>query len=224
MRVVVAGAHGRVARRLNRLLTARGDSVLGIIRTTDHEADLLADGVEPVVLDLERMPVDELASIVVVADAVVFAAGALPGSGVARKDAVDRAGALLLADAALETAVRPFLLMSSMGVTDIAMGRTPPGADEEFIAYLRAKWAAEEGVRARPAVDATVLRPGRLTDDPGSGLVTIGHDLPAGTVSRDDVAAVMLALLDHPQPGTVLEVVAGSTPVEQALATLHERT
>jgi len=195
--------------------------VVGIVRTAEHEADLLADGVDPVVLDLEHTPVDELASIVVVADAVVFAAGALPGSGVARKDAVDRAGALLLADAALEAAVRPFLLMSSMGVEDIAEGRTPFGADEEFVAYLRAKLAAEEGVRARPAVDATVLRPGLLTDHPGTGLVTMGRHLPPGTVSRDDVAAVMLALLDTPQPGTVLEVVAGATPVEEAVAAIR---
>lgn len=220
MRVLVAGAHGRVARRLGRLLTARGDSVVGIVRTAEHEADLLADGVEPVVLDLERTPVDELASIVVVADAVVFAAGAPPDTGVERKNAVDRAGALLLADAALGAAVRPFLLMSSMGVEDIAEGRTPAGADEQFVTYLRAKLAAEEGVRARPAVDATVLRPGRLTDDPGTGLVTVGRHLPPGTVSRDDVAAVMLALLDAPQPGVVLEVVAGSTPIEEAVAPL----
>lgn len=218
MRVVVAGAHGRVARRLGRLLTARGDSVVGIVRTTEHEANLVADGVEPVVLDLERTSVDNLASVVVVADAVVFAAGAPPGSGVERKDAVDRAGALLLADAAMEAAVRPFLLMSSMGVEDIADGRPPAGADEEFVAYLRAKLAAEEGVRARPAVEATVLRPGRLTDDPGTGLVTIGRHLPPGSVSRDDVAAVMLALIDTPAPGSVLEVVAGAMPVEEALA------
>jgi uncharacterized protein YbjT (DUF2867 family) len=54
MRVVVAGAHGKIARRLGRLLSARGDTVVGIVRNPDHEADLRADGVEPVVLDLEK--------------------------------------------------------------------------------------------------------------------------------------------------------------------------
>jgi nucleoside-diphosphate-sugar epimerase len=217
MHVVIAGAHGRVARRLGRLLSARGDTVIGIVRSEGHEADLSADGVEPVVLDLERAATQDLAAIIVVADAVVFAAGAPPDSGVQRKDAVDRAAALRLADAAAEAAVRPFLLMSSMGVESVAEGQIPAGSDDE-LGYLRAKLAAEEGVRARPAVAATILRPGRLTEDPGSGLVSLGRHLSPGTVSRDDVAAVMLALLDAPRPGTVLEVVSGTTPIEEALS------
>jgi nucleoside-diphosphate-sugar epimerase len=217
MRVVIAGAHGRVARRLGRLLCARGDAVVGIVRTADHEADLAADGVETVVLDLERSPVSDIAAILVVADAVVFAAGAPPGD-VLRKDVVDRAGALRLADAAVEASIRPFVLMSSLGVDDVAEGRTPAEVDEEHVAYLRAKLAAEEGVRARPSVTATVLRPGRLTEEPGTGLVTLGRHVPDGTVSRDDVAAVILALLDFPRPGAVLEVVTGSTPIKDAVA------
>jgi nucleoside-diphosphate-sugar epimerase len=221
MRVVIAGAHGRVARRLGRLLAARGDTVVGIVRNAEHEDDLAADGVETVVLDLESAATEDLASILVVADAVVFAAGAPPESTGPRKDAVDRAAALRLADAAAEAAVRPFLLMSSMGVEAVAEGRVPDGSDEEFVAYLRAKLAAEEGVRARPAVAATVVRPGRLTEDPGSGLVTMGRHLPPGTVSRDDVAAVLLALLDAPREGTVIELVSGTTPVADALGALR---
>ena len=108
--------------------------------------------------------------------------------------------------------------MSSLGVDDVAEGRVPEDADEEHIGYLRAKLAAEEGVRARPAVAATVLRPGRLTEEPGTGRVTLGRHVPDGTVPRDDVAAVILALLDSPQPGAVLEVVSGSTPIEDAVA------
>lgn len=210
-----------MARRLGRLLTARGDSVIGIVRSTQHEVDLTADGMEPVVMDLERAPVDELASVLVVADAVVFAAGAPPESTVQRKDAVDRAAALRLADAANAASVRPFLLMSSLGVEVIAEGRIPAGADPAYVDYLRAKWASEEGVRARPAVDMTVLRPGRLTDEPGSGRVTLDRHVGEGLVSRDDVAALMVALLDHPRPGAVLEVVSGATPIDEAVAALR---
>ena len=218
MRVVIAGANGRVGRRLGRLLVDRGDRVVGIVRNAEHEEPLFAAGIEPVVLDLERATVDQVASIVVDNDAVVFAAGTKLGSeaDVGRKDKVDRAAAILLADAAGEVAVRQYLMMSSMGVEAVSGGGPlPEGLDE---LYLRAKFAAEEGVRARPVVDLTVLRPGRLTDEPGTGRVRLGRGVGFGTVSRDDVAAVMLGLLDRPCAGAVIEVVAGDTPIAEAVA------
>lgn len=218
MRVVIAGANGRVGRRLGRLLAARGDRVVGIVRNAEHEDALAREGVEPVVLDLERATVDQVASIVVDNDAIVFAAGTKLGgeADVGRKDKVDRAAAILLADAAGEAAVRQYLMMSSMGVEALdSAGPLPDGLDE---LYLRAKRAAEDGVRARPVVDLTVLRPGRLTDEPGTGRVTLDRSADFGPVSRDDVAAVMLALLDRPCSGAVLEVVAGSTPIAEAVA------
>src|SRR3712207_924593 len=132
MRIVVAGAHGQVARRLGRLLSARGDSVVGLVRNPDHRADLEADGVTPVVLDLEQATVDQVAEVVSGADAVVFAAGAGPGSGIPRKDTVDRGAAVLLADAAERAGVRTYLLVSSMGVDLVADGASPEGVDEVF--------------------------------------------------------------------------------------------
>jgi uncharacterized protein YbjT (DUF2867 family) len=210
-----------VARRLGRLLTARGDTVIGIVRNADHDPDVAADGVEPVLLDLERASVDDIAAVVVDSDAVVFAAGASPDSTVERKDAVDRAAAILLADAAGEAAIRPYLLMSSIGVDEVANGRRPEGVDDVSLAYLRSKWAAEEGVRCRPVVDLTVVRPGRLTEEAGSGLVELGRHLRAGSVPRDDVAAVLLALLDSPRPGAVIEMISGSTPIDRAVAALR---
>src|SRR5919206_3360292 len=111
MRIAVAGAHGQVARRLGRILTARGDTVLGLVRNPDHAADLESDGVEPVVLDLEQATVDQVADVVSGASAVVFAAGAGPGSGTPRKATVDRDAALLLADAAERAGVRRYLLV-----------------------------------------------------------------------------------------------------------------
>src|SRR3954470_3097629 len=111
MRVVIAGAHGQVARRLARLLTGRGDTVVGIVRNPDHRADLESDGVEPVVLDLEQASADEVRDVVRRADAAAFAAGAGPNSGADRKHTVDRAAAVLLADAAERAGVRPSLLV-----------------------------------------------------------------------------------------------------------------
>ncbi len=218
MRVVIAGANGRVGRRLGRLLVARGDRVVGIVRKAEHEEGLSQAGVEPVLLDLERATVDQVAAVVVDNDAVVFAAGTRLGdeADVGRKDAVDRAAAILLADAAGLAAVRRYVMMSSMGVETLDGEGPPPNGLDEL--YLRAKRAAEEGVRARPVVDLTVLRPGRLTDEPGTGRVTLARSVPFGSVSRDDVAAVMLALLDSPASGVILDVVAGRTPVGEAVS------
>ena len=218
MRIVLAGAHGQIARRLGRLLSGRGDAVVGIVRNPDHEADVVADGMEAVVLDLESATVDDVSAAVAGADAVVFAAGAGPGSGAARKDTVDRAAAVLLADAAEWAGVPGYLLVSSMGVDLVADGATPAGVDEVFVAYLRAKRAAEENLLAREGLRVTVLRPGALTDDPGTGLVTLAPSVERGAVPRDDVAAVLVALLDEPFDRAVLELVSGSTPVDAAVA------
>jgi uncharacterized protein YbjT (DUF2867 family) len=217
MRVVVAGAHGQVARRLGRLLSGRGDTVVGIVRNPAHEADVVSDGVQPVVLDLETATVDAVAAAVSGADAVVFAAGAGPGSGIPRKDTVDRGAAVLLADAAERSGVRRYLLVSSMGADLVADGATPDGMDEVFVAYLRAKRAAEEDLLARPSLEVTVLRPGSLTDDAGSGRVTLARHVDRGSVPRDDVAAVLVALLDTGAAGAVLELVSGPTAVADAV-------
>ncbi|MBB3678099.1 NAD(P)H-binding protein [Modestobacter versicolor] len=220
MRVVIAGAHGQIARRLGRLLSGRGDTVLGIIRNPDQQADLQSDGVEPVVLDLEQASVDDVAAVVSGADAVVFAAGGGPSSGIARKDTVDRGAAVLLADAAATAGVRPYLLVSSIGVEQVADGATPDGMDEVFVAYLRAKLAAEEHVLSREGLASMVVRPGGLTDDPGTGRVRLEHTTDSGQVPRDDVAAVLLALLDDPKDGLVAELLSGDTPVAEAVAAL----
>ncbi|MFF3868702.1 SDR family oxidoreductase [Micromonospora sp. NPDC001898] len=214
MRVVTAGGHGKIAQLLHRELAGRGDTAVGLIRNPDHAAALRATGAHPVVCDLEHADAAQVATHLDGADAVVFAAGAGPGSGAARKDTVDRAAAGLLADAAEHTGVRRYLLVSSMGVDD-----TPPaGTDDVFAAYLRAKKAAEDNLTARD-LDWTVLRPGRLTDDPPTGRITLTRHADPGTVTRADVARVLVALLYHPgSAGTVLELVTGNTPIADAVA------
>jgi nucleoside-diphosphate-sugar epimerase len=217
MRIVIAGAHGQVARRLTRLLSARGDAVVGIVRNPAHEPDVRADGAEPAVVDLESAPVDEVADVLAGAEAVVFAAGAGPGSGEARKDTVDRGAAVLLADAAERSGVHRYVLVSSVGVEAVADGARPDGMDDVFVAYLRAKLAAEQDLLGRTGLRATVLRPGSLTDDPGTGLVTLRPSVDRGSVPRDDVAAVLVALVDADLDGAVLELVSGPTAVEEAV-------
>lgn len=214
MRVVIAGGHGKIALRLERLLTLRGDDAVGIIRDPEQAADLADQGAAAAVLDLEHADAATVADELDGADAVVFAAGAGLGSGAARKDTVDRAAAELLADAATIAGVRRYLLISSMG----AASEPPPDTNEVFAAYLRAKAASEQAIM-RSGLDWTILRPGRLTDDPGAGTVRLESSVPRGGVSRDDVAAVLLALLDEPGTvGTTLELVEGDMPIREAVA------
>lgn len=216
MRIVIAGGHGKIALRLARSLSARGDTPVGVFRDPDHTEDVRAAGATPVVLDLEQATVTRLAETVMGADAVVFAAGAGPGSGAARKDTVDRDAARLLADAASLAGVRRYLMVSSMR----AGSEPPPGTDPVFAAYLRAKGEADDDLRSRTeTLDWTILRPGRLTDTPGTGRVRLGLGLDPGEVTRDDVAAVLVALLDEPRAvGHTLDLLNGDTPVREAVA------
>lgn len=214
VRVVIAGGHGQIAMRLTALLTGRGDTVVSLVRNPDHRGDVERVGGEPVVLDLEAAAVADLAPVVGGADAVVFAAGAGPGSGAARKDTVDRAAAVLLADAARAAGVRRYLLVSSTGVDDPPR----PGTDEVWAAYLVAKKAAEEAISAS-GLDWTILRPGRLTDEQGTGRVLLAPPpVERADVTRDDTAAVLVALLDtEATVGRILELRAGDTDVREAV-------
>ncbi|HYJ67367.1 MAG TPA: SDR family oxidoreductase [Nocardioidaceae bacterium] len=215
MRVVIAGGHGQVGLRLERLLTARGDVVAGLVRNPDHIADVEATGSAAYLCDLETATVDEVAGHLgdVEAEAVVFAAGAGPGSGVARKDTVDRGAAVLLADAAEKARVRRYLMVSAIRADEVLPSRVDPA----FGAYLRAKAAADQDLRERD-LDWTILRPGSLTNHPGTGLVRLGSSVGYGEVPRDDVAAVLVALLDEPRTAhKTLELVSGGRPITAAI-------
>ncbi|MER7202845.1 NAD-dependent dehydratase [Streptomyces sp. CB01635] len=212
MRIVIAGGHGQIALRLERLLAARGDEVAGVIRRAEQADDLREAGAEPLVCDLESASVEEVAGLLEGADAAVFAAGAGPGSTAGRKDTVDRGAAVLFADAAERAGVRRYVVVSSMGADPAHQG------DEVFDAYLRAKGEADVSVRARSGLDWTILRPGMLTDDAGTGLVRLEASTGRGPVPRDDVAAVLAELVDTPATaGLTLELISGSAPVMVAV-------
>ncbi|MFI5719114.1 SDR family oxidoreductase [Nocardia sp. NPDC051750] len=217
MRIVIAGGHGKIALLLAEQLTGRGHSAIALIRNPAHAPEVYATGAEPVVLDLEQAVVTDLAATLQGSDAVVFAAGAGPGSGAARKYTVDRDGSVLLAEAAERVGTRRFLQISAMGT-----GLPPaPGTDEVWAAYIDAKTQAEDDLRSRD-LDWTVLRPGRLTDEPGTGSVTLAPPrLDRGEIPRADVATVVAALLDASHTaGRTLELVSGSTPIAEAVTAL----
>jgi len=215
MRVVIAGGHGQIALHLERLLAARGDVPVGIIRNPDHATDLLKIDAVPVILDLEHSTVDQVADALTGADAVVFAAGAGPGSGAARKETVDRDAAILLADAAEAAGVRRYVMVSAYSADSY-----DPNSTEVFQVYLRAKAQADADLRGRD-LDWTVVRPGGLTNTPATGRVSLGESIGGGSISRDDVAQVLLHVLDSPLTAArQFQVIGGSTPIADAVAEL----
>ena len=215
MDVVVAGGHGKVALRLERLLAAGGHRARGIVRNGAHAADLEALGAEAVVLDLERAAVEDVAAVLDGADAAVFAAGAGPGSGPERKRTVDLGAAVKLLEACGRAGVRRYVVVSSIGAHDPASG------GPQMRPYLEAKAEADRAVMAG-GLDWTIVRPGGLTDEPGTGRVRIETEMGhRGPVPRDDVAATLLAVLEtRATIGRAFELFAGDTPIAEALARL----
>jgi nucleoside-diphosphate-sugar epimerase len=215
MRVVIAGGHGKIALILERLLAEAGHEPVAIIRNPDHRDDVDATGAVAVVLDLEEASIEELGEVLKNADAAVFAAGAGPGSSAARKFTVDRDAAILLADAA-EAAGVPRLVVISAIHTD----RFDPASDDVFQLYLRAKSEADASVRTRD-LDWTIVRPGTLTNHPGTGRVDAAPTVAGGSIPRADVAATIAALLESGAASrTQFELVSGDDTIDEALARL----
>ncbi len=209
--IAITGGHGKIALALTQRLSARGETVVSLIRNPDHAEDVRAAGGQPVLCDLERAGVPEIAEAVTGASAVVFAAGAGPGSGPERKWTVDRDGAIKLLQAAVAVDARRYLIISSVGA------EAPPSGEDTFSVYLRAKAEADEAVRASDR-EWTVVRPGRLIDAPGTGHVRIDLEPYRGEVPREDVAAVLDALLHRAaEARRILYVNGGENSVEQAL-------
>jgi uncharacterized protein YbjT (DUF2867 family) len=214
MRAAIAGGHGQIALRLEKVLNEQGDEAVALIRNPDHADDVRAAGAEPAVVDLEQAGTDEVAQAIAGSDAVVFAAGAGPGSGSARKETMDYGGAVKLIDAAKQAGIGRYVIVSSMGANPEAPG------DDTFSVYLRAKGRADDALRAS-GLDWTVIRPGGLTNAPGTGRVNLGDSVPRGQVSRDDVAAVVAAVLQAPNTiGKTADLIEGDVPVAEAATAL----
>jgi uncharacterized protein YbjT (DUF2867 family) len=190
------------------MLAERGDRARGVIRNPDHEDDVRALGAEPVLCDIERQG---LTDAVAGADAVVFAAGAGPGSGAHRKRTVDFGGAVKLIEAAKSAGVSRYVMVSAIGASK------PATWSQEMKPYYHAKSGADREVEAS-GLDYTIVRPGGLTDDPGTGSIAAAPDLDRGQIPREDVAATLLAVLDTPSTaGKAFDLVGGDTPIAQAI-------
>jgi uncharacterized protein YbjT (DUF2867 family) len=211
MHVAIAGAHGKIGLKLAGLLTAEGHQVVGLIRNQEHAPEISQAGASPVLCDLERATVEEIVTAIDGVDAVVFAAGAGPGSGAERKLSMDRDGAIKLLRAATASDASRYLLISGAGVEN------PPSGADVFSVYLREKGEADAALMESDR-EWTIVRPGGLTDDAGTGNVRIDAAPFRGSVPRDDVVSVLARLLADPRSaGRVLYVNSGNRSIEQAL-------
>lgn len=214
MRIFVIGAAGGIGRRLAALLTAGGDEVTGMHRAPEQAAAVRDTGATPVAGDLVADAPGDLAARLAGHDAVVFSAGA-HGTGADRTTAIDGEGLVKAATAAAAAGVARFLLVSAF--PEAGRGREPSAGFEH---YMRVKKTADAHL-VTTGLDWVVLRPGTLTDEPGTGRVAAGLALEYGTVPRDDVAAVLAALLHTPAVRReIVELTAGATPVAEAVAAL----
>jgi uncharacterized protein YbjT (DUF2867 family) len=208
VRVLVAGANGQVGQHIVRLLAEGGYEVRAMIRAEDQAQRLRELGGEPVVADLEG----EIAHTVEGCDAVIFSAGGGPGSGAEKKETVDRGGAVKLIEAAQEHRARRYIMVSAMGAAD------PESGSEAMQPYLHAKAQADQTLQ-ESELDYTIVRPGSLTDDPGTGTVEAAPSLGRrGEIPREDTARVIVATLERENTfGKTFEVISGDTPIEKAL-------
>ncbi len=214
MKVLVAGAHGNTARRLVRLLADGGHEVRGMVRKEEQLSDVESDGAEPVLCDLENEEIDGgVGRAVAGCEAIIFAAGAGPGSGDARKETMDYGGAVKLVEAAEQHEISRYLILSTMGTDD------PESRPEAMRPYLLAKARADEHLEAS-SLDYTIIRPGRLTDEEGTGTIDAAESLGRyDEIPREDVAAVFAAALEAPNTFRKrIDVLSGDTPIQEAIA------
>jgi uncharacterized protein YbjT (DUF2867 family) len=214
-RVAIIGAHGKVAQQLMRVLYDLGDDFVGVVRNDEHAEDVYRLGGEGVLLDIEASGAEELAAAIEGCEAVVFSAGAGAGSGIERKRTVDYGGSVKAQEAAQRAGIRRFVQVSAWGVD-----APVDDADPVWRAYVEAKRDADAVLRDS-GLEWTILRPGGLTTEEGTGRVTLADSVPRGSIAREDVARLIALCLHEPATiGRQWEVVAGDTPLEEAVRSL----
>lgn len=211
MRVAIIGANGKVGSRLGRILAERGDEPIGFIRKAEQAEQLEAQGIRTVTADLIDTEAEEFARLLKDCEAVVFTAGA-GGAGDELTTAIDGQGLVKIAKAAGLAGVQRFLLVSAF--PDAGRGKDTPASFEH---YMKIKRQSEVDL-VKTALDWTILRPGTLTDQAGTGKVNLGYTLMYDTISREDVASTLAELLNYPETaGQILEAVQGEEPIEIAV-------
>lgn len=214
MKVLVIGAHGKIGKRIVKKLADRNHDVYAMIRDEKQKTELQAAGAETVVADLEK---DIGHAYKYKLDAVIFSAGSGGHTGKDKTTTVDLQGAKKSIEEAMKNKVDRYIMISAMGANKAS---EMPGDMQH---YFVAKSEADQDL-VQSALNYTIFRPGRLTDESGSGSVNAAEsleDYDSPEVSRDNVALAVVEALDMPNTHKkVIEILDGKTPVKDALAAI----
>ena len=217
--VAIVGGHGKIARLLHPLLVEAGRQPVALVRSDSQRATVEGLGAHARLLDVEQADEAAFAQAFAGCDAVVFSAGGGADGNATRKRTVDLEGSLKSVAGARAAGITRFVQVSAIGVDD----PLPDDTDEVWRADVEAKRDADEALRAS-GLDWTILRPGRLTDDPGTGLVALGDDVRRAEIPRADVAAVVAAVLDDDRTiGQQWNLVGGAVPIDEAISAASPR-
>ncbi|MDC9822377.1 SDR family oxidoreductase [Devosia sp. ZB163] len=214
MRITVIGGSGRTGRLIVEQLLSNKHAVVATIRSTRHMADLVKLGAEVQLVDLDKSEFDVIVNAMKGSDAVIFAAGSAAGE----TSELDRKGTLRTVRAAEKAGVPRYVSISSIGAST---GLSTRSMDEEMKDYYRQKRAAAKHITGS-SLKWTIIEPGQLTDEPGTGKVTMTEEaLDIGPIPRADVAAVTVAVVEEPRTaGHVYQVIGGQTAIDTALEAL----
>ncbi|MGR9372370.1 SDR family oxidoreductase [Rhizobium leguminosarum] len=212
--IFVIGAAGKVGIRLVRKLAVRGHRVGALHRKREQESTLAAAGATPIFGSIQIIDARSLANIIDGCDVVVFTAGA-GGAGIEQTNAIDGRGLETAVDAAKLAGVRRFILVSAF-----PEAWREKENSEGFENYIAVKKLADAYL-ADTELDWVILRPGTLSDEPGTGMIKANAALPYGTVTRDDVAETIVALIEEPAVRrSIVELTNGDDAVADAVAKL----
>jgi nucleoside-diphosphate-sugar epimerase len=233
-RWILLGGHGKVSLHITRIATQppHNFQIDSIHRFPSHAEDIRSAGGNPIHLDIEASSVSDFTNVFRGADGIIWSAGAGGKGGKERTWAVDHEGCVRAYDAAISAGVRRFILVSAIDVRN--RDKPPPAwyskqdlevSDEMWNSipeYMKAKLAAEEDLYKRAGkLDWTIVRPSYLTEEKGTGKVTIGKAPLAKKIPREDVARVVVAcMLEKGTIGKAFDVSAGDTPIDQAIKNL----
>jgi uncharacterized protein YbjT (DUF2867 family) len=213
-RIAIVGGHGQIARHLIHDLRRSDHDPVALVRKEEYRAELESRGAEVRLLDIEQQDAAAFAAAFEGCAAVVFAAGGGPDGNAERKRTVDLEGSLKSIEGARLAGISRFVQVSASGMDD----PLPADTGAVWRAYVEAKRDADIALRASD-LDWTIIRPGILTDDPATGLVSLAAELPKADVTRADVAAVLAVVLDSPRSiGRQWDLMGGDTPIAEAVA------